>query len=68
MKRVYHPTANAWQDVPDDAVEAWVEQGWRKSKPKHTDDSGALPVGEFYPAAVPVEDAVIEPAQDAPGA
>lgn len=48
MKRVYHPTLSAWQDVEDDAVESWKEAGWLKTKPKHVDDSEALPVGEGY--------------------
>ena len=55
-KRVYHPSLNAWQDVPDDAVESWKESGWLKTKPKHVDDSEALPVGEGYepPAVVDI--------------
>ena len=51
MKRVYHPTAKAWQDVPDSDVEAWSDQGWLKSKPKHFADVRAdelPPVGEGY--------------------
>ena len=53
MKRVYHPSLSAWQDVPDDAVESWKDAGWLKSKPKHVDDSEALPVGEgYHPPAV----------------
>lgn len=43
--RVYHPTANAWQDVPTKDVEKWAEAGWRKGKPGHVDDSAALPPG-----------------------
>lgn len=35
MKRVYHPTLASFQDVPDDAVDAWVDAGWRKTAPKH---------------------------------
>lgn len=42
--RVYHPTANAWQNVDDARVGEWTEQGWLKSKPKHVDDSEALPL------------------------
>ena len=55
-KRVYHPSLNAWQDVPDDAVDAWKDAGWLKTKPKHVDDSEALPVGEGYepPATVDI--------------
>lgn len=37
MKRVYHPTLASYQDVPDDAVDSWVEAGWRKTVPKHID-------------------------------
>lgn len=35
--RVYHPELNTWYDVtnPDE----WAEQGWRKTKPAHVDDS-----------------------------
>lgn len=35
MKRVYHPTLASYQDVADDAVDSWVEAGWRKTAPKH---------------------------------
>lgn len=52
MKRLYHPTNNAWQDVPDGDVEAWSKAGWHKTKGKHIDDSEALPVGEAYTAPV----------------
>lgn len=56
MRRVYHPTLNAWQDVPDGDVEAWSKAGWHKTKGKHVDDSEALPVGEGYePVDVAVE-------------
>ena len=56
MKRVYHPTNNAWQDVLDGDVEAWSKAGWLKTKGKHIDDSEALPVGEGYePAGVAPE-------------
>jgi hypothetical protein len=34
MATVYHPTIDHSIDVPDRDVESWVEQGWRKSKPK----------------------------------
>lgn len=57
MKRVFHPTLNAWQDVPDGDVEAWSKAGWHKTKGKHIDDSEALPVGEGYEPA----DVVVEP-------
>ncbi len=57
-KRVYHPTLSAWQDVADDAVDSWAEAGWRKSRPKHADDSGAPAVGDFHVASVPVVPAV----------
>ena len=66
MKRLYHPTLNAWQDVPEGDVEAWSKAGWLKGKPKHVDDSEALPVGEGYvPADVTVEP---EPVEDGKGA
>ena len=48
MKRVFHPTNNAWQDVPEGDVDAWSKAGWHKTKGKHIDDSEALPVGESY--------------------
>lgn len=47
-KRVYHPTLNAWQDVPAAQVEEWGKAGWLKARPKHVDDSGALPAGSGY--------------------
>lgn len=33
-KRVYHPTLPTYRDVPSGDVDAWVEAGWRKSRPK----------------------------------
>lgn len=33
-KTVYHPTTGSAREVPEAHVEAWVEQGWRKTKPK----------------------------------
>ena len=42
-KRVYHPTLNSWQDVPEERVDEWAEQGWLKTKPDHVDDSESLP-------------------------
>lgn len=59
LRRVYHPTLNAWRDVED--VEAWAKEGWRKTKPDHVDDSESLPLGasvEVAPVeAAPVKDA-----------
>lgn len=69
MKRVYHPTLNSWQDVPDDAVKDWTEAGWKATRPKHVDDSEALPVGEGYrPPAVRFEPNTVEaePVPDKP--
>ena len=43
LKRVYHPSLNAWQDVPASNTESWKEAGWRMTKPDHVDDSDALP-------------------------
>lgn len=36
MPSLYHPTIPdvVREDVPDDQVDAWVEQGWLKSEPK----------------------------------
>jgi hypothetical protein len=39
MKTVYHPTLPATQEVPDEDVPAWVEQGWRKTPPKGVESS-----------------------------
>lgn len=61
FKRVYHPTADAFKDVPEADVDRWAEAGWRKTKPKHVDDSAALPVGTFSTAAV-----ALEPAEEPP--
>lgn len=66
MKRVYHPTLNAWQDVED--VESWSKAGWHKTKGKHIDDSDALPVGEYVaPEPAVAEPAEAEPAKPAKG-
>lgn len=43
-KRVWHPTANAWWDVPEDQVSEWKKSGWLASKPSHADDTNAEPV------------------------
>lgn len=51
MKRVYHPTVNAWQDVPPDAVKDWTDAGWKTSKPEHVHDEDYPPVGQGYVAA-----------------
>lgn len=48
MKRVYHPSANAWKDVEDGAVAGWAKAGWKVNKPSHIDDSAALALGDFY--------------------
>lgn len=55
IKRVYHPTLNAWQDVPEKDSKAWKDAGWRLTKPDHADDSDAPAPGE-HPgfAQVPV--------------
>lgn len=54
MKRVFHPTLNSWQDVPDGDVDKWVKAGWRKTQPQHV--TGDLPEVGSHPgiAAVPV--------------
>lgn len=38
MATLHHPTLDHKIDVPDSQVEAWVEQGWRKSQPKAVAD------------------------------
>lgn len=45
-RRVYHPSLNAYQDVPVGDVPEWVEQGWRKTAPAHFDPAIAPPVPE----------------------
>ena len=36
MKTVYHPTIpDVSNEVEDDAVDAWVDQGWLKSEPRN---------------------------------
>ena len=59
LRRVYHPTLNAWRDVED--VESWAQEGWRKTKPDHIDDSESLPLGASAEVA-PVEDAPVKDA------
>lgn len=46
FKRVYHPTLNSWQDVPEADVDSWAEAGWRKTAPKHVDTSNLPEVGD----------------------
>ena len=55
LKRVFHPTGDAFHDVPEGDVEQWAEAGWRKTKPKHVNDTDAPAVGAFYVATIPVE-------------
>ena len=31
--KIYHPTLDAQMEVPDSAVQEWVDSGWRKTKP-----------------------------------
>lgn len=52
-KRVFHPTLNSWKDVPEGDVDTWVELGWRKTKPKHVDDTDSLPVQAADPPPAP---------------
>ncbi len=44
-KRVYHPTLDTWQDVPDGDVDSWADAGWRKTAPKHVDTTDLPEVG-----------------------
>lgn len=71
MKRVFHPTLNAFKDVPAGDVEKWVAAGWSKSKPKHVDDSDSQKPGDFHSAPVAVEPApeqvkVMKPVEEKP--
>ena len=63
MKRVYHPTNDAFQDVPEGDVDKWAKAGWLKGRPsKHSVDESERPeVGSFVPVDVPREPAFIEP-------
>lgn len=56
MKRVFHPSLDSWQDVPDGDVDAWSKAGWLKSQPKHVDLSEAPKVGEHPGIAAVVVD------------
>lgn len=44
-KRVFHPTLNSFEDVPDGDVEKWAAAGWRKTAPKHIDTDEFPEVG-----------------------
>ena len=68
LKRVFHPTLDAWQDVDESAAKDWKDAGWRLTRPDHVDDSDAPAVGEFYVASVPVETAPAPVAEPAPKA
>lgn len=42
-RRVYHPTLDAFLDVPRADAEKWKAAGWRLTRPAHViDDSGAV--------------------------
>lgn len=65
--RVYHPTGNAWQDVPKGDADNWKASGWLKTKPAHVDDSGAgAPAAHFVaqPVVVPTPAAPESPKAD----
>lgn len=62
-KRVYHPTLNSWQDVPEDAVSTWTKAGWSEKRPQHVDDSDTLPPGAFFVAPV-ARPELVEAAQE----
>ena len=61
LKRVYHPTLDYFKDVPEGDVDRWADAGWRKTKPKHVDDSERPEVGSFAPVDVPNEAVFLEP-------
>lgn len=65
VTRVFHPNANAWQDVPSGAVAEWEKAGWQTAKPEHVDDSGALPPSLPYVAQIQtVEQSDVEATPD----
>lgn len=47
--RVYHPTLDAFEDVPESERETWKKAGWRVTKPDHVDDTVAVPVADRAP-------------------
>jgi hypothetical protein len=47
LKRIYHPTLDSFQDVPEGSVDEWAEAGWRKTAPKHVTTDGLPEVGSF---------------------
>lgn len=49
MRRVYHPTANAFQDVENKDVKSWQDQGWTLSKKSHIDESEWPPAPPVVP-------------------
>lgn len=54
MKRLFHPTGNAWRDVADDKAASWEKAGWLSEKPSDFKDTDSLEegtkVGEGYVA------------------
>ena len=62
MRRVYHPTLNAWNDVEDNAADSWKATGWRLTKPDHVNDDDAPAVGD-HPGYATI---VVDDTGDAP--
>lgn len=57
-RRVYHPTLNAWQDVPKASADEWKAAGWRLTKPDHiSEDVEPAPLVENEPVVVTTTDA-----------
>lgn len=44
--RLYHPTLDSWQDVPNGDVKGWTDAGWKAKNPGQVNETGAPPVGE----------------------
>lgn len=55
-RRVYHPTLDAFQDVPSGDAEKWKASGWRLTRPAHVTDGADSDV-ENEPVIVTVTDA-----------
>jgi hypothetical protein len=49
---VFHPTLPTTQDVPDEAVDEWLEQGWLKEPPIY-DDPNVTPAYDQAAANIP---------------
>lgn len=56
-RRIYHPTLDAYKDVPKKSADAWKAAGWRMTRPDHVTEPDVIAPEEQEPVIVTVTDA-----------